>query len=195
MLIEPVSLESSRVRLEPLRADHIETLYKIGDDKEIWRWTTSVIDSLDDMKNYVWEALEMQNNGEALPFVTIDRESGEIVGSTRFGHIDTANKRVEIGWTWITPKWQKTYINTEAKLLMLTHAFEHWECVRVEIITDVLNEKSRMAIRRLGAKEEGILRQHMVLKTGRLRDTVIHSIIDSEWSGIKENLTKKLRSY
>ena len=195
MIIKPVSLESKRVRLEPLRTDHAETLYKIGDDREIWRWTTSVIESPEDMEEYVRDALEMQENSEALPFVTIAKKSGEIVGSTRFGHIDVANKRAEIGWTWITPKWQKTFVNTEAKLLMLTHAFEHWKCVRVEIITDVLNEKSRTAIRRLGAKEEGILRQHMVLKTGRIRDTVVHSIIDSEWSEIKKNLTKKLGSY
>ena len=195
MKVEPVTLEGDFVRLEPLSSAHAETLFEIGSDPDIWRWTTSVIENLADMKIYVAEALEMQKRGEAVPFVTIDKDSGEIVGSTRFGHIDVSNKRVEIGWTWINPKWQRTYINTEAKLLMLTHAFESWKCVRVEIITDVLNERSRTAILRLGAKEEGVLRQHMVLKTGRLRDTVVHSIIDSEWSEIKKNLTNKLRSF
>lgn len=195
MKIEPIILEGEFVRLEPLKAEHSEWLYKIGADKDIWRWTTSDINNLEDMRNYVRIALERQKNGSALPFVTKDKASNEIVGSTRFGEITVKDRRVEIGWTWINPKWQRTYINTEAKLLMLTHAFEKWKCIRVEINTDVFNEKSRNAILRLGAKEEGILRQHIVLSDGRLRDTVIHSIIDSEWSEVKQNLIKKLRSY
>ena len=111
-----------------------------------------------------------------------------VIGSTRFGGIDTKNRRAEIGWTWINPKWQRTAINTEAKLLMLKHAFEVWKCIRVELKTDVLNEKSRNAILRIGAKEEGIFRQHLITDSGRFRDTVYFSIIDTEWEAMKANL-------
>ena len=129
-----------------------------------------------------------------MPFVTIDKKSDEIVGSTRFMNISRDNRRVEIGSTWINPKWQKTYINTEAKLLMIAHAFEVWKCIRVELKTYSLNEKSRRAILRLGAKEEGTLRNHMIMESGRIRDTVYYSIIDSEWQNAKAALEAKLRS-
>lgn len=195
MQIEPVILEGTLVRLEPLDDGHHRELYRIGQSPEIWRWTTSVINSVEDMRDYVRDALAAQREGSALPFVTIDRPSGKIVGATRFGHIDRDNRRVEIGWTWITPDWQRTYINTEAKLLMLGHAFENWKCIRVEIITDVLNTRSRTAIRRLGATEEGVLRRHMIMKDGRIRDTVIHSIISEEWPQIKQKLIEKIESY
>jgi RimJ/RimL family protein N-acetyltransferase len=137
-------------------------------------------------------ALKDQANGIALPFVTIDRASNTVVGSTRFGNIDRANRRVEIGWTWINPQWQRTYINTEAKYLMLRHAFETWQCIRVELKTDSLNEKSRNAMLRIGAKEEGTLRNHMVTYSGRLRHSVYFSIIDSEWPQVKANLEAKM---
>jgi len=114
------------------------------------------------------------------------------VGSTRFGNIDTANRKTEIGWTWINPQWQRTVINTEAKLLMLTHAFEVWKCIRVELKTDVNNEKSRNAMRRIGCVEEGILRNHMVTESGRFRDSVYFSIIDTEWESVKAKLTSKI---
>lgn len=115
-----------------------------------------------------------------------------LVGSTRFGNIDTANRKAEIGWTWISPAWQRTAINTEAKLLMLTHAFEEWRCVRVELKTDANNEPSRKAILRIGAKEEGTLRNHMITESGRFRDSVYFSIIDLEWNSVKSNLASKL---
>jgi RimJ/RimL family protein N-acetyltransferase len=114
------------------------------------------------------------------------------VGSTRFGNIDPVNRRAEIGWTWINPAWQRTAINTEAKLLMLTHAFEVWKCIRVELKTDANNEQSRKAIARIGAREEGTLRNHMITETGRFRDSVYFSIIDSEWESIKTKLASKL---
>ena len=120
--------------------------------------------------------------------------SGKVIGSTRFGNIDAANLRAEIGWTWITPAFQRTAVNTEAKLLMLTHAFETWKCIRVELKTDALNERSRAAIKRLGATEEGIFRKHMICDTGRFRDSVYFSIIDTEWPMVKENLRGKLSS-
>ena len=147
------------------------------------------------MLRYVETALGEFERKVALPFVTIEKSSNKIIGSTRFGNIDANNRKTEIGWTWINPEWQRTAINTEAKLLMLTHAFETWNCVRVELTTDVLNEKSRNAIRRIGAVEEGILRQHLITDAGRFRDTVYFSIIDSEWQTVKANLKKKLGAF
>ena len=129
-----------------------------------------------------------QERGESLVFVTVERASGRMIGSTRFMNIDRANRRVEIGSTWIAPAWQRTAINTEAKYLMIRHAFERWGCIRVELKTDALNEKSRNAILRIGAKEEGTLRRHLVTWTGRVRDTVYFSILDSEWAEVKGRL-------
>lgn len=195
MKIEPVILEGEFVRLEPLEIGHTDALFDVGLVEEIWRWTPTRVKDAEDMKKYVAAALEMKTQGAAIPFVTIERSSGRIVGSTRFGNIDTQNRLAEIGWTWINPAWQRTSVNTEAKLLMLTHAFEIWKCVRVEFKTDALNEKSRKAIVRLGAKEEGILRRHIITETGRFRDTVYFSIIDSEWQNVKAALNAKLRGY
>jgi len=140
------------------------------------------------MRTYIRAALDGQELGVALPFVTIWQATDEIMGSTRFGNIDAPNHRVEIGWTWIGKPWQRTPANTEAKFLMLQHAFEVWHCIRVEFKTDVLNARSRAAILRLGAKEEGIFRQHMITDSGRLRDTVYFSVIDDEWPGVKAHL-------
>ena len=196
MKIEPIILEGDYVRLEPLEFEHTEELCEAGLGNDIWRWTTtSLIKNSDDIKKYVAAALEAEKQGTALPFVTIEKSSGKIVGSTRFGNIDVQNRRAEIGWTWINPDWQRTYINTEAKLLMLTHAFETWKCIRVELKTDALNEKSRNAIKRIGAKEEGILRRHVITDSGRFRDTVYFSIIDSEWQNVKADLNSKLRGF
>lgn len=195
MKIENVTLEGDFVRLAPLKKEHTEILYEIGQDAEIWRWTTTNIEKFEDMQRYVETALEGREKGDTLPFVTIDKASNEIVGSTRFGYISVQDRHAEIGWTWINPKWQRTYINTEAKLLMLEYAFETWKCIRIEIVTDVFNEKSRNAILRLGARQEGVLRKHLIVDSGRIRDSVIFSIIDSEWQEVKENLEKKLGSY
>jgi RimJ/RimL family protein N-acetyltransferase len=140
------------------------------------------------MARYVEGALRDRDAGVAMPFVTVDRESGRVIGSTRFGNIDPANRRVEIGWTWITPAFQRTWVNSEAKYLMLRHAFEVWQCFRVELKTDALNEKSRTAMKRIGAKEEGTLRRHMVTWTGRVRDSVYYSILDSEWPEVRAKL-------
>jgi len=137
-------------------------------------------------------ALAEQERGDSLVFVTVERSSGQRIGSTRFMNIDRGNRRVEIGSTWIAPAWQRTAINTEAKYLMLRHAFEHWGCVRVELKTDALNQKSRNAILRIGAKEEGTLRRHLVTWTGRVRDTVYFSVLDSEWPEVKVRLEAKL---
>ncbi len=193
MKIEPVILDGKFVRLEPLRFEHLDALCAVGLDKSLWALTTNVMENFGDMRNYVEIALKDFERKVSLPFVTIEKSSNKIVGSTRFGNIDVKNLKAEIGWTWINPDWQRTYVNTEAKLLMLTHAFEIWECIRVEFKTDALNEKSRNAILRVGAKEEGILRNHMITETGRFRDSVFFSIIDSEWEVVKTNLQNKLK--
>jgi N-acetyltransferase len=195
MKIEPVILEGEFVRLEPLKIEHFDRLCEVGLDESLWRLTANVVKTRDDLRRYVDAALADFEKKIALPFVTIDRAQQRIVGSTRFGNIDVNNRKAEIGWTWINPRWQRTYINSEAKLLMLTQAFETWKCIRVELKTDALNDKSRNAILRIGAREEGTLRHHMITETGRFRDSVYFSIIDSEWQDVKRNLSAKLRSY
>lgn len=195
MKIEPVILAGNYVSLEPLRIDHIPTLFEAGSDESIWHWSPSIIANIDDMTRYVNTALDDQSRGLALPFVTMEKVSGKIVGSTRFGNIDTLNRKVEIGWTWITPKWQRTVVNSEAKLLMLTHAFEVWDCIRVELKTNARNERSRAAMTRIGATEEGTLRNHMIEESGRFRDSVFFSIIKGEWPVVREKLEEKIGSY
>jgi RimJ/RimL family protein N-acetyltransferase len=142
----------------------------------------------EDFRNLLDKAFAEQSRGESVVFATVERSSGRVIGSTRFMNIDRTNRRVEIGSTWIAPPWQRTAVNTEAKYLMLRHAFEVWGCIRVELKTDALNQKSRNAILRIGAKEEGTLRRHLVTWTGRVRDTVYFSILDSEWPEVKGRL-------
>ena len=137
-------------------------------------------------------ALAAARTGTVLPFATIARSEGRAIGSTRFATFEPQNRRVEIGWTWIGRPWQRTAINTEAKYLMLTHAFERLGCVRVELRTDVLNERSRSAIRRIGAVEEGVLRSHAITSTGRVRDDVYYSILEDEWPGVKAGLERRM---
>lgn len=193
MNIEPVTLEGKHVRLEPLSLEaHHKALIDIGLDENIWRWSPAPLRTADDMRAYIEEALAWQARGTALPFATIEKSTGTVVGSTRFANIDTDNRRVEIGWTWIAPRWQRTAVNSEAKYLMLGHAFEKLGCMRVEFKTDSLNERSRNAILRLGAKEEGTFRNHMTTSSGRIRHSVFFSIIDSEWPQVKANLEQRL---
>jgi RimJ/RimL family protein N-acetyltransferase len=192
MKVETVVLEGKYVRLEPLEASHLSALIEVGMDPVIWKWTNNVVETPADIERYVSDALKMRDARTALPFVTIAKADGKIVGSTRFGNIDPPNRTAEIGWTWIHPKWQRTAINTEAKLLMLTHAFETWECIRVELKTDSNNARSRAAIARIGGIEEGTLRNHMITESGRIRHSVYFSILDSEWESVKHDLTSKL---
>lgn len=185
-------LEGTHVRLEPLTRAHIPALVEVGLDPELWRWTTTRAETPEDMVRYVESALAEAEAGRAFPFATADRRRGQVVGSTRFGAMDRGNRRVEIGWTWLAPPWQRSALNTEAKLLMLRHAFEVLGCIRVELKTDVLNQRSRAAIRRLGAVEEGILRHHVVVEGGRIRDTVYYSILAGEWPQVKHGLEARL---
>ena len=181
----PVVLEGRVVRLEPLRIEHVPGLCAVGLDAELWRWTVAQVRTEDDLRRYVGQALELERQGVALPFATIERASGKPVGSTRYGTIDRANRRVEIGWTWLGRAYQRTALNTEAKYLMLRHAFEDLGCIRVELKTDALNQQSRNAMLRFGAQEEGILRHHQITEAGRPRDTVYYSVLKDEWPQVK----------
>lgn len=171
---------------------HLGALTGIGLDQDLWRWTTTLISTPGEMRAYVETALDEQRRGVSLPFVTVERATGRVAGSTRFANIDRENRKAEIGWTWLGRAWQRTPANTEAKYLMLGHAFGRWGCVRVELKTDSLNERSRAAILRLGAKEEGTLRNHMITHTGRLRHSVFYSVIESEWAAVRAGLEEKL---
>jgi N-acetyltransferase len=191
MVVEPVILQGRSVRLEPLKIEHLDALWSVGQDPELWKLAPYHIKTREEMHTYVQAALDGQELGVTLPFVTIEQATDRVVGSTRFGNIDAPNHRVEIGWTWIGQPWQRTAVNTEAKFLMLQHAFEVWHCIRVELKTDVLNERSRAAILRIGAKQEGIFRHHMITDSGRLRDTVYYSIINDEWPEVRDRLQAK----
>jgi N-acetyltransferase len=193
MNVEPVTLDGEWVRLEPLSLAHLPRLADVGLDGDIFRWFPNPVRTAGDMRAFIESALADQAAGRALPFATIERSSGLAVGSTRYGNIDRDHRRVEIGWTWLAPPWQRTAINTEAKYLMLRHAFEAWVCHRVEFKTDSLNQPSRRALARIGALEEGTLRNHMVTASGRLRHSVYFSVTSDEWPGVKSALEAKLR--
>jgi RimJ/RimL family protein N-acetyltransferase len=190
--VEAVTLEGRHVLLEPLAERHHEALCAVGLHPDLWAFTVARAMTPEEMQTYIRSALDAQAAGSQLPFVTIERASHRVVGSTRFMNIDPSNRRVEIGSTWVSGPWQRTPVNTEAKYLMLRHAFESWDYVRVELKTDALNQRSRAAIRRIGAVEEGVLRRHTVTWSGRIRDTVYYSILDSEWPRVKADLESKL---
>lgn len=187
-----VILEGRTVRLEPLSLTHHAALCAVGLEGDVFRWFPVVVHTADDMRSYIEGALREQEAGVSLPFVTIEKRSGQPIGSTRYMNIDRAHRRLEIGSTWLAPAWQRTAANTEAKYLMLRHAFEELGCIRVEFKTDSLNERSRNALLRIGAKEEGTLRNHMVTSSGRLRHSVYFSVLDAEWPAVKTALEQKL---
>ncbi len=194
MTLEPLALTGNLVRLEPLSlAEHFRDLCEVGLDTDLWQWSPTKIATSEDMRQYLETALDEQRRGFSLPFATVEKHSGKAIGSTRFANISSENRRVEIGWTWIGKNWQRTFVNTEAKLLMLRQAFEIWNYQRVELKTDLLNTRSRAAIARLGAIEEGIFRKHLITQSGRTRDTVYFSILDDEWPQVKANLENKLK--
>jgi len=187
--VAPVTLEGDIVRLEPLALRHVDDLAQVGLDDDLWRWVPNAVATRDDLEAYIDKALEEYQGGSALPFAVIERASGRAIGSTRYGAIERAHRRLEIGWTWYGRDWHRTAVNTECKLLLLTHAFEELGARRVELKTDALNERSRKAILRIGAQQEGIFRNHMVIPgTGRIRDTVYFSIVDREWAAVKARL-------
>ena len=204
--VSPITLEGQHVRLEPLTQAHAEPLIAAASDGELWNTQVTIIPKPEGMNDYIQFALDGLAQGNQLPFAIIRKSQvmdhaasvhelsapNEVVGSTRFYEIFPQDRKCAIGYTWLSMSAQRSPVNTECKLLLLTHAFETWKCVRVELITDVLNEQSRAAILRLGAKQEGILRKHLILPSGRVRDSVFFSIIDSEWPEVKKRLTAKL---
>jgi RimJ/RimL family protein N-acetyltransferase len=194
--LTPVTLGGRHVRLEPLAQTHHAALCAVGLDPGLWELIPYRVATPEDMAAYIQTALDAQAARSALPFATVLApslgHSGQVIGSTRYMNIDLANRRLEIGATWIAAPWRRTAVNTEAKYLMLRHAFETLGCIRVELKTDSLNQRSRNAIRRIGATEEGTLRQHMITWSGRLRDSVYFSILDSEWPRVKQELEHKL---
>lgn len=199
----PITLEGQIVRLEPLTMEHLPVLLALANLEDYP--FTSVPHSESGMRDYIQTALEAQAHGKAVPFVTVDRRSGKIVGSTRFANLEFWTwpegsplarsgqpDAVEIGWTWLAPFAQRSGVNTEAKLLQLTHAFEVWQALRVTIKTDARNTRSRLAIERLGAKLDGILRAHMPAADGGIRHSAVYSILAEEWPAVKTNLRSRL---
>jgi len=184
--------EGTVARLEPLTMAHAEGLIAAANDGELWRSKVTVVPSAATMAAYIGKALDEQAKGRQVPFAIVHRPSGVVAGTTRYMNVEDAHRRREIGSTWIAASRQRTALNTEAKLLMLTHAFEDLRCIRVEFVTDELNTQSRAAILRLGAKEEGVFRNHMVMPDGRLRHSVCHSIIEAEWPAVKARLLERL---
>lgn len=185
-------LEGRVVRLEPLTLDHAPALAPVAFDPDLWQWTIGRVENDADLRAYIEDALALQRGGSALPFCTIAKDSGTAVGSSRFGNYDAGNRRVEIGWTWVAPRWQRTNVNAEAKLLMLEYAFEQLGCVRVEFKTDALNLRSQRALEKLGATREGVLRSHMIVQGGRRRDSVYFSILVEEWPDVRRRLMARI---
>ncbi len=192
MEVSPIILEGRHVRLEPLTPEHKDALNAAAEDGELWNSTVTIVPTRAEMAAYISVALDAQAQGRELPFVIFHKASNRIVGHTRFYDIERHDRHVEIGYTWLAASAQRTAINTESKLLLITHAFETWRCIRVSLITDVLNQQSRSAILRLGAKEEGVLRNHLIMPGGRYRDSVMFSIIEAEWPEVKARLEARL---
>jgi len=193
MHVAPVTLRGTVVRLEPLTIEHVPALSRVGLEPELWRWIPTQVTNREEMRAYVATALEESDRGVSQPFAIVTQATDQVIGSTRYGNIERLHHRLEIGWTWITPTFQRTAANTEAKLLLLSHAFETLHANRVELKTDALNMQSRNAILRLGAVQEGIFRRHMITASGRVRDSVYFSIVDTEWPAIKARLLTRLQ--
>jgi len=186
--VEPVVLTGDRVRLEPLGPEHLAGLADVAPDPSIWTWMPARLATHDDVAAWLERALAGRAGGHELPFATIDRATGRPIGSTRYLAIAPEHRRLEIGWTWLAPAWQRTGANREAKRLMLAHAFETLGAIRVELKTDARNERSRTAILGIGATFEGIFRHHMILPGGRLRDSAWYSVLADEWPEVRTRL-------
>ncbi|QDH64450.1 MULTISPECIES: GNAT family N-acetyltransferase [Pseudomonas] len=188
-----LTLTGTTVELQPLQREHAAALLAAAADGELWNLKVTHVPGPDTVDNYIATALAGREAGSMIPFTLVRRDTGQVVGSTRFWKVDRVNRKLEIGHTWLAQSTQKSAINTEAKLLLLTYAFEVLNCVRVQFTTDELNEKSRAAILRLGAVQEGIVRHERIMPDGRKRNSVRFSIIDSEWPQVKVNLQAKLQ--
>ncbi|MGH2442308.1 MAG: GNAT family N-acetyltransferase [Chloroflexota bacterium] len=192
MDIEPVTLAGKRVRLEPLRMEHAVPLAGIATDEEIWRYLPVAFTNEDTVRGWIEASLRTAAGGSEVPFVIIETANNRPIGSTRFMDIRRPNRAVEIGWTWLGRRWWRSNINTECKYLLLRHLFDTKGCIRVTLKTDLLNQRSQRAIERLGATREGVLRKHMIVRDGRIRDSVYYSILDDEWPAIRERMEQGL---
>jgi RimJ/RimL family protein N-acetyltransferase len=192
MDLSPLTLEGRRVRLEPLAARHLDGIWEVARDPTLWLFTVTRIGSRAEVDGWFAQAMADQERKSALVFATVESATGRVVGSTRFMNASVPDRRVEIGSTFVGRAWQRTPINTEAKYLMLRHAFEAWRCVRVELKTGLANLVSRQAILRLGAVQEGVLRRHTRMHDGTWRDTVYFSVLDGEWPKVRAELEAKL---
>jgi len=192
--IEPVTLTGSKVILEPLSLEHLNGIINAVKDGELWKlWFTS-IPAPEKAEEYIKTALDMRENAGAMPFIVCDRESNKIIGCTRYFNVDEVNQRLEIGYTWYSESYQRTVANTECKYLLLSHAFEKLDAIAVEFRTHWHNHKSRTAIARLGAKQDGVLRNHQRTADGSYRDTVVFSIINLEWPAVRQSLLFRLNN-
>lgn len=192
LTIKPVTLSTDKLTLRPLSIDDVPALAAAASDGALWEKKTTTVPRPEGFAAYVENALALQEKGLALPFATVVRDGDRVVGSTRYMNIDAANHRVEIGTTWIARSWQRTFVNSHAKFLMLRHAFETLGCNAVELRTHRLNDQSRAAIERLGAKLDGVLRQHMIMPDGSVRDTAVYSILRDEWPVIRDRIESNL---
>lgn len=192
--IRTVNLQGKFVRLEPLSEDHIPGLTEIGVGRDFWNFMLyGDIKTEADMRKWVLDILERGKKGTDLPFVAVHLASGRVAGATRYLNIMPSDRGLEIGGTWYGLDFQRTAVNTECKYLLLKHAFEDLKCIRVQLKTDSLNERSQKAIERIGAKKEGVLRNHMILPDGRIRHSVFYSILDTEWADVKQRLEDMLK--
>lgn len=191
----PLHLKGRWAQLLPLDRTHLTALEAAASDGRLWELFFTSVPAPHLMETWFSAAMTQQEKALALPFVVVDAETNKVIGSTRYCNIDSANKRLEIGYTWYAASYQRSAINTECKLLLLTHAFEVLDCNAVEFRTDWFNHRSQAAIERLGAKRDGVLRSHTIMPDGRVRDTVVYSILKHEWAGVKANLSFKLHSH
>jgi RimJ/RimL family protein N-acetyltransferase len=191
--VVPVTLQGKYVRLEPLNESHIPGLTEIGAGQDFWHFMLyGDMKTEADMRNWVFDIMSRGQKGTDLPFAVIHLGSGKVAGATRYLNIMPNDRGLEVGGTWYGIDFQRTPVNTECKYLLFTHAFETLKCIRLQIKTDLLNVRSQKAIERIGAKKEGILRNHMILPDGRFRASVFYSILDSEWPDVKKNLEEML---
>jgi RimJ/RimL family protein N-acetyltransferase len=192
----PVTLTGKHVRLEPLSEAHVPGLAEIGAGQDFWRFMVyGDINNETDLRKWALEILSRAQRGTDLPFAVIHLASGRLAGATRYMNMMPNDRGLEIGGTWYGTEFQRTAVNTECKYLLMTHAFETLHAIRVQLKADSLNERSQRAIERLGAKKEGVLRNHMILPDGRIRDSVFYSVLDSEWAEVKKNLEAMLERY
>jgi N-acetyltransferase len=193
MEVKPVVLTGTQVRLEPMTEAHIPALAEIGVGQTFWDFMVyGRMETADDMQDWVQDILTRAEKGTDLPFVAVHLASGRVAGATRYMNIMPNDRGLEIGGTWYGPEFQRTVVNTECKYLLLQHSFETLGCIRVQLKTDLRNERSQKAIERIGAMKEGVLRNHMILPDGHYRHSVFYSILDTEWPGVKNRLEKML---